>query len=465
MRRRRIRSRRKYKIKEPKEEVKLVTLPGFKGVLIEDYTHPLYRAFTRGVLLNPLLENKNIPFYIAMDSSIIHYKHWGKITLDPQVEDPWKAILEKYYNSDAYRKLNETIAGDPLLTKYATIHFLNKLFEESLDEIAKNKYPSTYTPQQQFQMGRIKNPVGEMMDWLRELAKGENKGAVERFVSTLADTLIDEAKESTKDVSSIQSFSHAGIPTEKLLEKPEELRKILRNKIIISLIRILRKLKDEAPSLKRLQAPTLVGGRPFGVKNLQRFSELPRLLPFEYLDDDLMTYKVASRTVKVTEQYGHIQNYVVYLDKSGSMAGLITYHPTPLETDFIPKISFASASALALATKLRKLGAKLTLKLFDVDVHKEVKDYEEIFDILARIQADSGTNLTKVLEDATKYRDEKIIIITDGIDVIDEKAVQKAKVHNLDITVIFINTDNALLRKNFPHVYLQEAKPEILFQI
>jgi hypothetical protein len=105
MRRRRIRSRKKYKIKEPKEEVKLVTLPGFKGVLIEDYTHPLYRAFARGVLLNPLLENKNIPFYIAMDSSIIHYKHWGKITFDPQVEDPWKTILEKYYNSDTYRKL------------------------------------------------------------------------------------------------------------------------------------------------------------------------------------------------------------------------------------------------------------------------------------------------------------------------------------------------------------------------
>ena len=190
---------------------------------------------------------------------------------------------------------------------------------------------------------------------------------------------------------------------------------------------------------------------------------MPRLLPFEYLDEDLLTYKVASRTVKVTEQYGHIQNYVVYLDKSGSMASNIVYRPSPIQIEFVSKISFAAASALALATKLKRLGAKLTLKLFDVDVHGQVNDYMQIIDILLKIQADSGTNLTKVLEDAIKYRDEKIIIITDGIDVIDEKAVRKAKVHNLDITVIFIKTDNALLSKNFPHIYLQEAKPEILF--
>jgi uncharacterized protein with von Willebrand factor type A (vWA) domain len=457
------RKTRRYKIKGPKEEVKLVTLPGFKGVLIEDYTHPLYRAFARGVLLNPLLENKNIPFYIAMDSSIIHYKLWNKIIFDHEVEDPWKTILEKYYNSDTYRKLNETIAGDPLLAKYATIHFLNILFEKSLEYIAQYKYPSFRTYSQQYQMEVIKNPIGELMNWLEEQKQKGNKQNFEQVISTISDALEKETKEVEKDLNLIESFNHAGIPTEKLLEKPEQLRNILRNKIIVDFVRILRKLKDEAPSLKRLQMPTLVGGRPFGVKNLERFSELPRLLPFEYLDEDLLTYKVASRTAKVTEQYGYIQNYVVYLDKSGSMASFIAYRPSPIQIEFVSKISFATASALALASKLKKLGAKLMLKLFDVDVHKEVNDYMEIFDILSRIQADSGTNLTKVLEDAIKYRNEKIIIITDGIDEISEQAVKKAKSCNLDITVIFIKTDNALLRKNFPHVHLQEAKPEILF--
>jgi uncharacterized protein with von Willebrand factor type A (vWA) domain len=457
------RKTRRYNIKEPKEEVKLVTLPGFKGVLIEDYTHPLYRAFARGVLLNTLLENKNIPFYIAMDSSIIHYKLWNKIIFDHEVEDPWKTILEKYYNSDTYRKLNETIAGDPLLAKYATIHFLNTLLVKSLEYIAQYKYPSFRTYTQQYQMEVIKNPIEELMNWLEEQKQKGNKQNFEQVVSTISDALEKETKEVEKDLNLIESFNHAGIPTEKLLEKPEQLRNILRNKIIVDFVRILRKLKDEAPSLKRLQMPTLVGGRPFGVKNLERFSELPRLLPFEYLDEDLLTYKVASRTAKVTEQYGYIQNYVVYLDKSGSMASFIAYRPSPIRIEFVSKISFAAASALALASKLKKLGAKLMLKLFDVDVHKEVNDYMEIFDILSRIQADSGTNLTKVLEDAIKYRNEKIIIITDGIDEISEQAVKKAKSCNLDITVIFIKTDNALLRKNFPHVHLQEAKPEILF--
>ena len=190
------------------------------------------------------------------------------------------------------------------------------------------------------------------------------------------------------------------------------------------------------------------------------------VLPVEYLDDDLLTYKIASRTVRVSERYGNIQNYVVYLDKSGSMSDDIKYHVSPTQTEYVPKISFAAASALALAYQLKKVGAKMTLKLFDVEVHDPISDFAQLIDTLMKIRADSGTNITNVLEDAVKkHREEKVVIVTDGIDEVSEEAVKKAKSVNLDLTCVFIKTDNELLRKNFKSIRVEEAKPSILLEV
>jgi uncharacterized protein with von Willebrand factor type A (vWA) domain len=442
--------------------IKVSFSPSVKGVLAEDYTNPLYRSLARSVLSNFLLENKRIPFFVALDSSILHYKPWSAIVFNPHIKGGWKAVLENYYNSDTYKNLNNAIAGDPLLAKYATIHFLNALFKKSQDQLNQMSYrPYAYNYQPQ----SSENPIGELMNWLdKQIQKGNTQGA-NQVIQELTKKLEDEAKEIMEDLRAAENFSHVGIPVAQLLEKPDEFREKARNKIIVNLVRFLQKLRKEAPELKRTKSPTLVGGRPLGVKRLQRFSELTRILPMEFLDDDLLTYKIASRTVRVSEQYGNIQNYVVYLDKSGSMSESIIYRASPTQADYVPKISFAAASALALAMKLKNLGAKMTLKLFDVDVHDPVSDFAQIIDILTRIRADSGTNLTRVLQDALKFRDEKIIIVSDGIDEINEQAVKDAKAHNLDITVVFIKTDNELLKKNFPHIYLQEAKPEVLLNI
>jgi len=438
--------------------MKITIFPTTKGVLAEDYSNPLYRSLARSVLFNFLLENKKIPFFVAMDSSIIHYKPWSSIVFNPYIKGGWKAVLENYYNTESYKILNNAVAGDPLFAKYATIHFLNALFKEAKKQL------NTQTPYP-YQTSQSENPIDELMNQIdKQIQKGNTQGA-NQIIQELAKALENEAKEIMQDLSAAESFTHVGIPVAKLLEKPEEFREKARNKIVVYLVRFLQKLRKEAPELKRTKSPTLVGGRPLGVKRIQRFSELTRILPVEFIDDDLLTYKIASRTVRVTEQYGNIQNYVVYLDKSGSMSESIVYHVSPTQTDYVPKISFAAASALALAMKLKSLGAKMTLKLFDVDVHDPVSDFAQIIDVLTRIRADSGTNLTKVLQDALKFRDEKIIIVSDGIDVINEQAVKDAKAHNLDITTVFIKTDNELLRKSFPYVYLQEAKPDILLTI
>ena len=422
--------------------------------LIEDYRNVAYRSLARSVLSNFLLENKKLPFFVAFDSSVLHYKHWTQIVFNPRERGGWKHILERYYNTDSYKQLNNIVSGDPLLSKYATINFLNSLFKKSKEELKKIKKEVSSKDEE--------NPVSTLLNELKNVSPYQ----AEKVIGEVVSTLEKEAKEILQDIEMAQSFSHIGIPIAELLEKPDEFREKTRNKIIVHLVKFLQKLRFTAPSLKQTKIPTLVGGRPLGVKKLQRFSELSSVLPIEYLDDDILTYRIASRTIRVSERYGSIPNYVVYLDKSGSMAEDIKYVASPTETISVPKISFASASALALAYQLRRVGAKLTLKLFDVEVHDPISDFKQLIDVLVRIKADSGTNITKVLEDAVRnHRDDKIIIVSDGIDIVSEEAVGKAKSENLDITCVFIQTDNQLLRRNFRCVHLKEAKPTILLEI
>lgn len=427
-----------------------------KGILVEDYQNQTLRSLSRSVLTNFLLENKMIPFIVAFDSTTLHFKLWTSIVFNPHTKSAWKEILQRYYETDAYKQLNSVVAGDSLLSKYATIQFLNRLFskcEEKLNDVK----PKVSKDDAQ-------NPILSLIKQLDSQAT-KSPYDVNKTVNAIVKVLEGEAKEILKDVEVAQSFSHVGIPIVQLIDKHDEFREVARNKIIVNLAKFLHKLRRESPSPKVAKMPTLVGGRPLGVKNLQRYSELYRALPTEYLDEELFSYKVASRTLRVSEQYGSINNYVVYLDKSGSMGGDIKYYASPTQVEYVPKISFATASALALAQALKKVGAKMTLKLFDTEVHDAITEYAQLIDVLLKIKADSGTNISKVLEDAVKYRDEKIIVITDGIDEVNDEPIKNAKSANLDISFIFINTDNELLKKSFPCIHVKEAKPSILFEV
>jgi uncharacterized protein with von Willebrand factor type A (vWA) domain len=107
----------------------------------------------------------------------------------------------------------------------------------------------------------------------------------------------------------------------------------------------------------------------------------------------------------------------------------------------------------------------MTLKLFDTEVHDPIADYARLIDVLARVRADSGTNISNVLEDALRHRDDKIVVVTDGIDQVSEDSVRNARSSGLDITFVFIKTDNELIRRNFPCIHLREAEPEVLLRI
>jgi hypothetical protein len=423
-----------------------------QGVLVEDYKNPVYRSQARAVLSNFLLQNKKLPFFVPLDASIIHLKRWSSIVFNPRARGAWKTILERYYETDTYKTLNNTIAGDPLLAKYATIQWLNTLFQKSKSEAERRN---------------IEPKEGDYVQaLLQALDTQVSPAEASRVALRLAEALEAEAKEIQKDLEAAESFSHLGVPVAELLEKPDEFRLKARNRIIVNLVRFLRMLRREASAPKTARAPTILGGRPLGVKRLNRLSELTALLPTELLDDDLLAYRLASRSALTRERYGGLPDYVVYLDKSGSMASDISYRSSPTQTEYVPKISFAAASALALAYKLKQVGSKMTLKVFDTEIHDPIGDIRSLIDTLLRIRADSGTNISNVLQDAVKnHRDSKIIVVTDGIDEVEEDAVKAAKSANLDAHFIFIKTDNKLLRSNFPCARVEEAKPDILLSL
>jgi uncharacterized protein with von Willebrand factor type A (vWA) domain len=427
-----------------------------RGALIEDYMSPVYRSLARAILSNFLLEDKRIPFFVAMDAGIVHYKRWTEIVFNSHVREGWRLVLERYYLTDAYRTLNEAVAGDPLLAKYAAIHFLNTLFKKSEEEARKRDLKGG------------KKGKGGSIDLLMEYLTGrleKDPAGAEKVAMEVAGELEREAREVMEDLEVAQGFTHMGVPVAELLERPDEFREVARNRIVVSFVRLYSRFRREASLPRQAKAPALIGGRPLGAKVLQRPSELTRLLPSEFIDEDLLSYRIASKTAKVRESYGTVRNYVVYLDKSGSMAGNIAYYASPTQREYVPKISFAAAATLALADALRRVGARLTLKTFDTEVHDPITDPLQLVDVLLRIRADSGTNISRVLEDSLSHREERVVVVTDGIDRVDEDAVRRAKSAGVDVSFVFIETDNELLRRNFPCTYIREAKPTVLLEV
>jgi hypothetical protein len=488
------------------------------GALIEDYDNPVYHTIAHGVRSSFQKEAEKLPFFVFLDSSIVHFKPWYQIAFDPKAKNGWGAILERYWRSESYRKLNDVVSGDPLLAKYATINFLEALFKGAADaqaqkgEIEKN-YP--WINYQYEDESRLYNfpkgfPEGYLMrreiiiplvsmrnaEKTREkaiafltnlidcqLPDSEQPGLLsklfgrskqkpssgvrpEESINSICKSLEWAAQLTLEDIVAAESFSRVGIPIAKLLEKPDEFRRKMRNTIVVQFVDLFHRLSRESPGLGGT-VPTPIGGRPLAVKRIQRWSELPKIVPFEWLDDDLLQYRIASRTVRVVENVGAVRDRVFYLDKSSSMGGEIVYRESPMQVKHVPKLSFAAALALAMAYNLRRLGAKAVVKLFDEKVHDPIVDLEEMIDVLLRIRWGKGTDINEVLYDALGYRgtDKRIVVITDGIDEVGEAYVKRAKSYNLDIIFVFVKTDNQLLRQNFPCIHLQEAQPQVMLRI
>jgi len=92
---------------------------------------------------------------------------------------------------------------------------------------------------------------------------------------------------------------------------------------------------------------------------------------------------------------------VLYVDKSGSMAGAMQ--------DGTPKISAAAGLALALH---RRFSAEIYL--FDTEVDQVAP--KDVVETLLKIRADGGTDISRVMEEALRKPGNSLhIIVSDGI--------------------------------------------------
>lgn len=140
---------------------------------------------------------------------------------------------------------------------------------------------------------------------------------------------------------------------------------------------------------------------------MRQYSQLKEALPSELalsqVAPALFAAKLAQKSITVYGRGAELK-YVVFLDKSGSMAD-------PLYgAQSAPKISLAAGLALALH---RNAGAEVYL--FDTEVERVGP--REVVATLLRIRADGGTNIGRVMEEVLRMDkpDSRYVIISDGI--------------------------------------------------
>ncbi len=397
-----------------------------KHVFLNEYSSQALRSSTYDIMQS--FEQKNIALdhSLALDAHMMNYKHWPSLVFNPNTRSSWENVLRGYYDSDEYKRMNEKVHSNPLLAKMATMNFL----ESVVKSVNKNKQNQGGNQPSGQQGGQN---IQSYFNQLNRMPQQQSQQIVQSIVAGAA----SQASNTDDMADAMAGFSHMGIPLERY--DLDQVREILSNKIAINMMKIFRKMVS-LPMGKNLTAPSPRRGIPIGTKVMRSFSEIVDMLPGEYLDDDLMTLKVATRTAQVRQRYSGIKNVVVYLDKSGSMGGSMPY-----EGDYVQRVAFAGGCAFALAKQLRGIGGHLTLKLFDTEVHREITDYFDILKAACSISADGGTDITKVLEDALQYGDEQVILVSDGIDTVSEDAARKAS--QIDMRCVLLQESNEILER------------------
>ena len=425
-----------------------------RRTFLDDYDNLAYRTATHDLSTRYLAEQsgvKTVMRDMVTDSFIMHYKDWQNIVFNPNAGGSWSKVLEKYYETDEFKKLNENVSSQPLFSKLATFNFLKKTFESARNRSRQSLAPKEAEDVQQ-------NP-GNFFNYLDQQGNGnpgrQAQKQIEEAIAAISRSAEEAAEETNGMAMTMNAFSHIGIP---LLEfgDADDIRRMASNRIIVSMAKILKKLST-AEGGRNTVKPSPVRGVPVGVKMLQSWSEIPDILPTEMLNEDLLSYKIASRSVSVRERHTSISDYVIYLDKSGSMGGSMQY-----EDESVPKISFACACILAMASQLRRAGGKMALIPFESDVHEPITDFAEIVKMALFIRDGGGTNITKVLDDSLRYRDARVILVSDGIDSVSEESAKRAGQEGM--SAVLLHTRSPVIEKHLKSTYIEKFKGNFLLE-
>lgn len=166
----------------------------------------------------------------------------------------------------------------------------------------------------------------------------------------------------------------------------------------------------------------------------------------------LFLQKAASAELPVYRRAGGGDRGVYLLvDKSGSMYGAL---------GGVEKIAIAAAYAIAVLKKFKNV----VVRFFDAEVYDPVSDVERLVDVLTRVAASGGTDITKAVEAAVEDAERRrlrgyvLAVVTDGEDDrLNPLAVREARAVFRDVVFVLLGS-----HKPPPHARAVRISPNDL---
>jgi len=360
----------------------------------------------------------------------------------------WHKIIQYAVSSSGFYDLNKLTASSADLSLVAAYQFLSNVLKRiSLPDLGKllQQHPTAVGA-----VGGVDLPSGvvEAVKGVIQETLEEARKAAEEYRELKSDA--EEAADLLAG-SGGSGYTKEALSVLRFFENPDEFRKRV-NILRYAKIFVNRFLEIIPSSLSHQQQVSIFGGVA-GAGRMFSESQIPDLLPSELalstlggVGRALLALKIIQRQATVYQRAASLKP-IIFVDKSGSMAGAIEYYKD------IPKISIAAGLAIAL---YRKFNADIYL--FDTEVEKVSP--VRVIDTLLRIEADGGTNVDPVIEKIAKsYKPTNLyLVVSDGITEASDENLRVLQGIAKNIKLILINTSAAgynwveVLRK-FNNVY------------
>lgn len=401
------------------------------GLLLNvDYGEFLARA--RGWRVLRLSGVASVGVDEAIDAFYIHYRN---PILGGRADVAWKKFVELYLNSPYY------VGRLTRLNYRASLEAAVRLLR------AFNEYLNSLESRKRAWFGR-----GRDLAWVEALK------SLRRHFGDPYD--LAELYFIFRKLGELLGRGRRGDPAALALSSASDLRRIRLAHILSKALRISSSFGDPMPERRTY---------PLGEEVERGYGSVEKIkmaTPYEgalYLGaPPLFAARVASAKIQIRQKYGG-GNFGVYLlvDKSGSM-----YSPI----GDVEKITLAAAYAMAVLRRYRRV----VLRFFDADVYDPVEDVGKLIEILTRVQAKGGTDITRAIYTAVddalrlKLRRYVLVVVTDGEDEgLHPAAIKEAKREFSDVIFAMVSSGKpppgvrhlSLLGVYRPRVHSVEGAP------
>ncbi len=419
-----------------------------KGVLEDiDYDEPIieYRAEKLSKTYM-LLYRENVNPSVALD---VFYTWYLPRPVIKKVNEENliynKVIVETLMKTEDYNRLKYKTLIDIDTSFSYTIVFIKKLIDLLMREASRNE-----------RRGQGKSSLWSILNYLK--GSGDKVGSpskedlekLEEFVKE-AHKRAKKTAENVRELKNLMGGEAAGNKPGSFVfgEIMEDILRLASSAYVTEILKYIKGIsKTPLVDIRRESYPFKHGI----YDGIEMGKDILRILPKELtLSDDVFFKKLIDSQLLLRRRVLSREQGPIYvlLDKSGSMIGDKTF--------------WARAIALALMKEALKHKRKFCVRFFDylpydiicVRRGSRTKDFHKLYRMLLSLVSGGGTWITGAILTACKDIMEErvegtssIVLITDGRDVIKERAVKKGlKDANAELVTVMIKGSNESLRR------------------